>query len=88
MTDEKKLQREIDRNFAEFQKMLPELSEHADKFALMRHGKIINFYDTLHDAYSTGQAMFEDGEFSVQKVTNQPVDLGFLSHAVHSGEVQ
>ena len=78
------LQAEVDKNFEAFQKELPKLSAHQGKYALMRHGKIVNFYDTLADAVSTGDAIYEDKIFSVQLVTNQPVDLGFLSHAVYS----
>ena len=81
MTD--RHQAEIDSNYEVFQTLLPELNDKAGKFALMRNGKIINFYDTLSDAYSTGQTIYEDGLFSVQRVTTQAVDLGFLSHAVH-----
>jgi hypothetical protein len=78
-------QAEIDRNYEVFMSMLPQLEDKAGKFALMRDGKIINFYDTLADAYSTGQSIYSDGLFSIQKVTNRPVDLGFLSHAMHIG---
>ncbi len=80
--DKKALQAEIDRNFDAFQLELPKLAQHQGKFALMRQGKIVNFYDTLADAVSTGSAVYEDGIYSVQRVTDQPVDLGFLSHAV------
>ena len=79
------IQKEVDQNFEVFRKELPNLASHHGKYALMRHGKIINFYDTLQDAYSTGAAIYDDKIFSVQLVTNQPIDLGFLSHAVHSG---
>ena len=76
-------QAEVDRNFEAFQILLPTLEDKSGKFALMRQGKIVNFYDTLADAYSTGESIYADGIFSVQKVTTVPVDLGFLSHAVH-----
>ena len=76
-------QTEVDRNYEEFQRLLPSLKDKEGKFALMKDGHIINFYDTFADAYSTGAAIYKDGLFSVQKVAFQPVDLGFLSHAVH-----
>jgi hypothetical protein len=81
--DRERLQTEVDRNFDAFQIELPKLTRHQGKFALMRHGKIINFYDTLADAVSTGNAIYKDRLFSVQRVTDQPVDLGFLSHAMY-----
>jgi len=36
----------------------------------------------------TGQKLFADGLFSVQKITGEPIDLGFFSHAVHLGQAQ
>jgi hypothetical protein len=78
------IQAEVDNNFEAFQKELPNLSAQRGKYALMRHGEIVNFYDTMNDAVSTGNTVYQDKLFSVQLVTTQPVDLGFLSHALHS----
>jgi len=81
-------QAEADRNFEAFQKKLPELlKEHAGKFALLRDGEIVQFFDTARDAMVHGQSEFEDGLFSVQEVTEQVTDLGFFSHALHFGRV-
>jgi hypothetical protein len=81
--DKQALQAEVDANFEAFQRELPRLTAHQGKFALMRNGHIVNFYDTLGDAVSTGNAIYTDRIFSVQRVTDKPVDLGFLSHAMH-----
>jgi hypothetical protein len=59
------IQRESEQNFAAFQTMVPKLEALAGKYFLMRHGKIINFYDTLDDAHSTGVAVYDDKLFSV-----------------------
>lgn len=76
-------QDEVDRNFDEFQKLLPTLlATHLNQFALMRDGKIVAFYTTARDARATAEVMFNDGIYSIQQVTNQPVDLGFFSHAL------
>lgn len=73
---------EVERNFQAFRERLPELlKDHANKFALMRAGKVIDFFDTSNDAFVAGTHLYEDGRFSIQEVTNQPVDLGYLSHA-------
>ena len=76
--------KEIDRNF---EAMLERLDEymplHAGKHALMRHGEVIDFYNDWQDAYRTGMRFYQDGLFSIQKVTKMPVDLGYFSHAVH-----
>lgn len=74
---------EVDKNYAEFTRMLPEIiGQHRNKYALMRNGEVVGYYSTLEDAYTTANRFFEDGLFSVQKVTDVPVDLGFFSHAV------
>jgi hypothetical protein len=48
------IQKERDQNSKAFQKELPKLKALRGKYFLMKGGKIINFYDTLEDAYSTG----------------------------------
>ena len=85
MTERDAIQAEVDRNYAAFKAELATLKGREGKFALMRDQKIITFYDTFADAYATGQSVFQDHRFSIQKVTNQPVDLGFLSHALRVG---
>jgi hypothetical protein len=76
-------QQEVDRNLEFFKKELPELLEtYRGKYALIRHREIIGFYDTVTDAQTTGARFFEDGLFSVQQVSDTPINLGFYSHAV------
>ena len=52
-------------NFKAFQEKLPELKNLRGKHFLMRHGKIVYYYNSYNDAYSTGAAIYGDGEFSV-----------------------
>ena len=77
------LREQIDRNYQAFQQQFPSLiATQRGKFALMRDGQIIEFFDTARDAYIAGQRLFEQEKlFSVQEVTDTPVDLGFFSHA-------
>ena len=73
---------EVERNYRAFRKRLPDiLREHRNKFALMRDAEIVDFFDTGRDAFVAGSNMYSDGRFSIQEVTDQPVDLGYLSHA-------
>ena len=82
-------QTEIDSNLVFFQEKLPELlAAHPGKYALIRHREIVGIYDTAVDAQITGQKFYTDGLFSVQQVTDEPIDLGFFSHAVHTGQTQ
>jgi hypothetical protein len=59
------IQKERDQNSKAFQKELPKLKALRGKYFLMKGGKIINFYDTLEDAYSTGTTFYDDRMFSV-----------------------
>lgn len=76
--------KQIENNYEAFQLELPSLlTSHRGKFALMRDGKVVDFFDTARDAYVAGQRVFEnDLLFSIQEVIDTPVDLGFFSHAL------
>ena len=73
-------QQTIDENYAAFEKELPKLMlRHAGRFALMRNASIVDFFDTARDAVITGEHLYADDEFSVQEVTQTPVNLGRYS---------
>lgn len=74
---------EVERNYAAFAPKLPALLKtHRGKFALMRRGDIIGFFDTLGDAVRSGRLKFGEEYFSVQEVTDSSVNLGFYSYAL------
>lgn len=78
-------QRQIDTNYDAFQRALAGLVEtHRDEFALMHDRSVVDFFRTAGDAYRAGLARFRDGLFSIQEVTDQPIDLGF--HSVVRGD--
>lgn len=73
----------VERNYKAFQAKLSSLlASHRGKFALMREGEIVEFFDTARDAYVTGKRLYSDALFSIQEVADTPVDLGFFSHAL------
>lgn len=77
-------QRVVDENFRAFRERLPEIiNTHAGKFALLREGEIVEYFDTARDAAIYAQKAYPDDLFSIQQVTDQIVDLGYFSHAVH-----
>lgn len=72
---------EVDRNYDQFMRILGGLlPEHRNQLALMRDGEIVEFFDKPGDAYRAGVERFPDGVFSIQEVTDEPIDLGFWSH--------
>ncbi|MGZ8284882.1 MAG: hypothetical protein ACXW27_16335 [Allosphingosinicella sp.] len=81
MTSERQRQ-EIDRNYDAFTAMLVSiLAEHRDQNALMKDGRIVDYFDKPGDAYRAGLERFPDGIFSIQEVTDEPIHLGYWSNA-------
>ncbi len=77
---------EIDRNYVAFKAILNDiLEEYCGKYALLKNQKIVSYHSTPGDAERTGSAKFKDGMYSVQLVSNEPIDLGFYSYAVAQG---
>jgi hypothetical protein len=82
-------QKEIDENLEYFLKELPQLlPEYNGKYALLRHRKIVAYYDTISDAVSAGNQSYSDQLFSVQQVIQSATDLGYYSYAVPLGATQ
>ena len=76
---------EIKRNYEAFEGLLTSLlPEKAGQFALFRSGELVDVFPKAIDALLEGNERFADGRFSVQRITDRPMDLGFLSYA--SGE--
>jgi hypothetical protein len=76
---------EVDRNYDAFVRVLASLlPDHRDEYALMRDGEIVDFFAKPGEANRAGVETFPDGIFSIQEVTDEPIDLGFWSHvALH-----
>lgn len=84
MATDDELQTIVDRNFDAFQKLLSGLMEtQPGRYALMREGQAIEFFDSARDAMIYGQKQYPDRLFSVQQVTRKIVDLGYFSYALH-----
>lgn len=75
---------EVDQNYDAFQRMLNAwLPCHRGQYALMRSRQLVDFFDLPGDAYRAGTSRFNDGLFSIQEVTDEPIDLGLWSHVQH-----
>jgi hypothetical protein len=72
---------QVDTNYDVFSRLLASfLPDHRDQLALMRDGEVIGFYDTPRAALEAAADKFPDEIFSIQEVTDEPIDLGFWSH--------
>ena len=68
-------------NFEFFQGIVGDLMEqHAGQYALLREAAVIGIFPRPMDALGAGHERFDDGLFSIQKVTDRPHDLGFMSY--------
>lgn len=78
-------QEEVDRNFEEFEKLLPTIiSTYRDKYALMKDRKIFGYYSSAEDARVAASSFIDDGIYSIQHVTDTSINLGFFNYAVLS----
>lgn len=81
MMDRARQSLEVDQNYDAFQRVLASiLTEHRDRYALMRDRAIIDIFDTPGEANREGTRRYADRIFSIQEVTDEPIDLGFYSH--------
>lgn len=79
--DAERQRQEVDRNYDAFVRVLGSiLDKHRDQLALMRDGRIVAYFEKPGEAYRAGLGHFPDGIFSIQEVTDEPIDLGFWSH--------
>jgi len=73
---------EIERNLFAFLPLLPRLlPDNEGSFAVLRQQKIQSIHKKLSDALKTAQAEFSDGLYSIQRITDKPVELGMFSNA-------
>lgn len=80
-------QKQVDENYKVFLQRLQEDDEfyqrNYGKYALMRDCKIVDLFDSWQDARKTAMLLYKaDKLFSIQKVDDAPIDLGFYSHAL------
>jgi hypothetical protein len=79
------IENEIDRNLFAFLPRIPRLLEkHKGEFAVLKNQEVISLHKRLSDALEEAQSRFADGLFSIQQVTEKPIELGFYSYADHS----
>jgi hypothetical protein len=82
----KERQTEIDQNLEFFMEKLPNLlNDHKNRYVLLNNKNIVGIYDTIRDAQTTGDKLFQDQLYSIQKVSEVAMDLGFFSHADYLG---
>ena len=80
--DNEALSQEVDQNYDYFQRHIASyMPRERGRFALIRHRKVIGFFDDPGEAAQEGAKRFKDDIYSIQEVTDAPVDLGLYSYA-------
>lgn len=68
-------------NFLYFQSVVGRyMADHAGEYALLYQREVVDVFKRPIEALEAGNQKFADGLFSIQKVTDRPLDLGFMSY--------
>ena len=74
MADKAQFQAEVDSNYAAFRKLsFPESAK--GKFALLKHGKVVEIMDSKMDSHKLAQHIFGDDVYSIQEIGAKPVEI-------------
>jgi hypothetical protein len=77
--DRAKIQEEVDANYEFFKAQLPQMIvTHLGQYVLLKNKTVIDYFDTLDDAKKYADSMYKDRLYSIQKVENAILNLGFL----------
>ena len=58
-----------------------EIAAHLGEYAILVDGKIESFHKTNREALTAASRKYKYGQFSVQRVEPQPVEMGFADFA-------
>ena len=53
--------------------------EHPGRIAMLHKQELVNIYNDMDDAYSIGVEKYGLGNFSLQRIGQQPIELGILA---------
>ena len=78
---------EIERNYAAFKDMLPDLiHDNEGRYALLHQQNLEGIFSTAGEAERAGYERFKEAPYSIQLVSDTPIDLGFYSYALSAGQ--
>ena len=71
---------ELTKNMEAYEEIREELeSQHFGRIALLRDGELIEIYNDSGDAYTVAVERFGLGNFSLQKIGEEPISLGIFT---------
>ncbi len=84
----KEVRAAVDRNYEAFIAKLAQLLENfRGKFVLMRDGEVVEIFATLREAHLAAKRRFNDDLYSIQEITDAPVDLTYLCRVLDTRSV-
>lgn len=63
------------------------MAQYAGQYALLRSGALVDVFRRPQQAIEAGSSRFADGRFSIQRVVDRPLDLGFMADGAGDGTV-
>ena len=78
---------ELEKNKAAFDSVKDQMeAEHWGRTVLLHGGNVVAIYNDEGDAYDIGCDKFGLGRFSIHRVGERPIDLGFHSVFLRAGD--
>jgi hypothetical protein len=75
MLDQMLRQHQVDQNYENFRRLMPELlRDHPGKYAVMREGIVIKFFDTFCDAIHFARVRYTNSNYSIEEVTGRSTE--------------
>lgn len=79
------MEAQIERNYAAFLDMRDDLVRGSKgRYALFHNRNLEGLFDRAGEAALAGFERFGSRNYSIQLITDEPIDLGFYSHALPS----
>ena len=85
MSTIEEIQKEVDNNYQFFLKEKDKIPNYLlDKYVLIRKEQFIEYFDSIDDAIKYAKIKYEDNLYSVQKVNDLPINLGFMGNMLNT----
>lgn len=85
MSTREEIQKEVDNNYQFFLKEKDNIPNYLlDKYVLIRKEQFIEYFDSIDDAIKYAKIKYEDNLYSVQKVNDLPINLGFMGNMLNA----
>ncbi|TKZ35251.1 hypothetical protein [Brachyspira catarrhinii] len=85
MSTREEIQKEVDNNYQFFLKEKDKIPNYLlDKYVLIRKEEFIEYFDSIDDAIKYAKIKYEDNLYSVQKVNDLPINLGFMGNMLNA----